>query len=216
MGMKIFLIDIRSESNEEEYKMCSDILMDYFNKYHFDVFILKENKHRVNPSWLKLKCFDYVDDDFILCWDMDLLPKKDCPSIYNSLNFNKINLAVDSSVILKNQKLFIPSFKYNCGLMGIPRVYKNVMDIIFMSNTDSNWPSYEQYHINEFLAKRNFVDVHELDKTWNCLFHLPTISHQYIVSAKSVHFSQPDASIRKELIRKYHELYFKKPPVVPS
>jgi len=209
--MKVFLIDIRNKENEEEYKLCSDILFDYFDKYHFDVFVLKENKHRVKPSWLKLKCFDYIDDDFVLCWDMDLLPKKNCPSIYNSLDFDKINLAVDSSIILRNRGLFVPSFRYNCGLMGIPRKYKDAMDIVFMSYTDSKWPSYEQYHINEFLAKNNYKDVHELDKSWNCLFHLPTVPNQYILSSNVVHFSQP--SMRKESIKQYHDLYFKTPKV---
>jgi len=191
--------------------MCSDILFDYFNKYHFDVFVLRENKFksfRVHPSWLKLKCFDYVDDDFVLCWDMDLLPKAKCPSILGALNFDKINLAVDSCLILKSKPPFIENFRYNCGLMGIPRKYKKAMDDVFFFHTDSQWPSYEQYHVNRFLAKNNFEDVHELDKSWNCLFHLPTVPNQYILSSNMVHFSQ--LSVKKESIKKYHELYFKK------
>lgn len=209
--MKVFLIDIRNENNQEEYQMCSDILMDYFNRNHIDVFVLKENKFDVHPSWLKLRCFDHIEDDFVLCWDLDLLPKRSCPSILNYLDFGKINLAVDSTLILKNQGLFIPEFRYNCGLIGIPRTYKKPLEEIFDTCKNSDWPSWEQYHVNRYLAQNGFADVHELDKSWNCQFHPTSYENQFILSAKSVHFTgvNVDGGNRKELINRYHSLYFK-------
>lgn len=208
--MKVFLIDIRTGANEE-YEFYTDILKDYFKKHKIEYFILKENKHKVHPSWLKLKCFDYIDDDFVLCWDVDLLPKQDTPSIVPALDLNKINLAVDTTLILKNQPKYIPEFKYNCGLFGIPRSYKDKMTEIFEANKESKWPSWEQYHVNKFLAENNYKDVHELDKTWNCQWHLPTYPNQFILSAKAVHFTGPglDRSFKRSLVKKYHGLYFK-------
>ena len=208
--MKVFLIDIRKYNSNQEYDLCLDVLKDYFNKYHIDYFILKENEFNVDPSWLKLKCFDYIEDDFVLCWDVDLLPKKDTSSIVNDLNLGKVNLSIDSTVILKNQPLWMPEFKYNCGLIGIPKSYKKSFENIFDAKRKSDWPSYEQYHVNKFLYP--FDDVHELDKTWNCQWHMPTLGSQYILSAKAVHYTGPMVfgPHRNQLIKNHHELYFKK------
>lgn len=206
--MKVFLIDIRTTPNEG-YDLCLEVLKDYFSKHQIEYFILKENKFDVHPSWLKLKCFDYIEDDFVLCWDVDLLPRKDAPSIIHDLDLGKINLAIDSTVILKNQPLWIPEFKYNCGLIGIPKSYKKPFEEIFEAKGGVGWPSYEQYHVNQFLYP--FADVHELDKTWNCHWHMPTIENQYILSAKSIHYTGPMAfEHRDQLIRNHHKLYFKK------
>ena len=102
--MKVFLINIKSDAISGYYKLCYEVLMDYFNKHKIDVFVLNKNEYGVHPSWLKMKCFDYVDDEFVLCWDMDLLPRKNCPSIVDYLNFDKINLVRDSIFYNRNIK----------------------------------------------------------------------------------------------------------------
>lgn len=210
--MKVFLIDIRDGSADEEYQMCLEVLTDYFNKHHIDFFRLTKNKYSVHPSWLKLKCFDYVDDDFVLCWDLDLLPKKNTPSIVNDLDLDKINLVMDSTLILKNQPKWTEKFKYNCGLIGIPNSYKKQMEEIFETYKDSDWPSYEQYHVNKFLYQNNLADVHELDKGWNCIWHSPAMKNQFILSAKAIHITglNMESAVKKDLINLYHDLYFQK------
>ena len=208
--MKVFLVDIRTTSNDEEYQMGYDVITTYFKNNGIEWISLNENLYGCHPSWLKLTCFNYTDDDFILCWDLDLLPKKNCPSIIRYLDTTKINLAWDSSLILKNRTPFIPEFRYNCGLMGIPISYKKVIDDIFELRKTSSWPSWEQYHINKWLAERNYEDVYELDNSWNCHWHPAAVPNHYILSAKAVHFTglNVDSENRKNLIRYYNRLFF--------
>ena len=226
--MTVFLINIPSSENEDMYRMCQDILIDYFNKYNIKVFTLTENKWNIHPSWLKMKCFDYINDDFVLCWDLDLLPKKNCPSIIPHLDFDKINMVEETGRILgqhsftDGENLKLGQFKYNCGLIGIPLKYKNDIEYIFSTYKDSSWPCWEQYHFNKHLSKNNFKDINELNKSWNCMYHPRHITNSFINSAKSVHItglnvnghvttnSNINGNIRKKLIELYYNLYFSK------
>jgi len=209
--MKVFLIKIPSESDCQTYNQCYEVLMDYFKQHDIEVFILDKNEFGVNPSWLKLKCFNYVDDDFILCWDMDLLPKKNCPSIVNDLNFYKINMVVDT---IFHTNALAPlfganQFRFNCGLMGFPRKYRGLLDKVFLEAETSKLPSYEQYPMNSELAKNEFKDVHEFNKKCNCIFHLPTIPNSFLTSAYTVHYTGIGSdSARKSLVNSHHRLYF--------
>lgn len=207
--MKVFLVNIPTQNTTNYYKLCEEILTDYFHKYNIETFILEKNEFGVNPSWLKLKCFDYVDDDFVLCWDMDLLPRKSSPNILPDLDLNKMNLCVDSIFYTKTTEVPpIPLFRYNCGLIGIPKSYKPMIDEVFSEAKTSQLPSYEQYPMNFRLAKNNFVDVHELDRGWNCIYHLPG-ENSFIKSAKCIHYTgDVIVDVRERLIQDHHKLYF--------
>ena len=209
--MTVFLINIPPNTETHEYKLCYDVLKDYFKKYNIQTFTLDKNEFDVHPSWLKLKCFDYVDDDFILCWDVDLLPKKKCPSITNDLNFDKINAVVDTILHTNSTTpLFDASqFRFNCGLVGIPRKYRGLLDKVFLEAKTSTLPSYEQYPMNSELAKNEFKDVHELDKKWNCIFHLPTTLNSFLITSNVVHYTSIGSNdIRRSLIDSHHKSYF--------
>lgn len=207
--MKVFLINTPTDELKECYSLCSEILCDYFKKHNISAFFLDKNEYGVHPSWLKLKCFDYVQDDFILCWDMDLLPRKNTPNILKELNFSKINLVVDTIFYTKTKPPHTSYHKYNCGLIGLPLKYRHITDKVFLESKTSILPSYEQYPINRELAKYNFKDVYELDKTWNCIFHLPTTPNSFYTSAKLIHytgeFSNKD---RVSLIKGHYHHYF--------
>ena len=209
--MKVFLINIPAKKVEEWYPLSHEILMDYFKSHNIEVFTLDKNEFGVDPSWLKLKCFDYVDDDFVLCWDMDLLPRKGCPSIVPSLDLGKINLAVDSIFYTKviEPPPFAPYHRYNCGLMGLPRSYRPMLDKVFQESKTSKLPSYEQYPMNLELSKNGFEDVHELDNTWNCIFHLPNAATHFNSTSDVIHYTGViGATSRKKLIQLHHRLYF--------
>jgi len=92
--MTIFLINV----NDCEYAKYSIPLIKKLCEFNnINLFILDkdldQNIYKKHPSWLKLFCHDLVDDDFILCWDLDLVPVK----LYqiDFLNINKINLSYD-------------------------------------------------------------------------------------------------------------------------
>ena len=205
--MTVFFIDI----NSGMLSRGLNVLIDYCKKYKLKYFILKENVFNVHPSWLKLKAFDYVDDDFILCWDTDLLPHKTTENVYPLLDTNKLNLVEDSSIYLKtiNDKRVESYFKYNCGFIGIPNKYKNLLNEVFNESTSSDLPSYEQYHINKKI-KENNINVHVLPKEWNTLFHLPSVENSFIQKSKLIHYtnSQINAEHRNNLIEKHYQKYF--------
>ena len=85
-----------------ELDNCLKVIQDYFEKNNIKSFVLKEKIYDLHPSWYKLKAFDYIDDDFILSWDLDLLPKKNASNIIPLLNIDKINMVKDTSVLLNN------------------------------------------------------------------------------------------------------------------
>lgn len=205
--MTVFFIDI----NGGILKKGLEVLIDYCNNYNLNYFVLKENFFNVHPSWLKLRAFDYVNDDFVLCWDSDLLPHRSTENILSKLDKNKINLVEDSSLTLNsvNDQRVTSYFKYNCGLIGMPKQYKSFFEKIYSENITSDLPSYEQYHVNRSIKDLN-IEVNVLPKEWNTLFHLPTEKNSFIQKSKLIHYtnSHIGQEYRKKLIEKHHQKYF--------
>lgn len=206
--MKVFLINIPTPEMEESYGQCYEVLEDYFKRHNIDTFVLRNNDFGVDPSWLKLKCFDYVQDDFIICWDMDLLPRKSTENVSNYMDHVKINLVRDTNLITGAVAPHpaAPYFRYNCGLIGIPRIYRPMLEKVFLEAKTSTLPSYEQYPLNHELSKNGFADVHELDKTWNCIFHLPG-PQSFMSQAKLIHYTGLDRKTREMLISRHRTAY---------
>jgi len=212
--MTVFLVDI---DNNEINKLCLNVLCDYFKKHKIKYFVLTDRIYDRSPVWYKLRCFDHINDDFVLCWDLDLLPKKNSDSICNYLDFNKINLAVDTSVDLPVSPLTVLEFfRYNCGLMGIPRAYKAVCEQLFQEPGNRTSPLYERLKpgephdqdiINEYLYNRNFSDVHEIDSRWNTLYYLQH-NVESILKAKAIHYTSHFIKDKLPLIQKHFKSYF--------
>ena len=85
--MTIFLINIGNTVYDKYTLPLIEKLCDFNN---INLFILEQNISQniygLHPSWLKLFCHRLVNDDFILCWDLDLVPTK----LYNlEKMFNK-------------------------------------------------------------------------------------------------------------------------------
>lgn len=122
---------------------------------------VKENYYNLHPAWIKLLLHELYEDDFIISWDLDLVPCKmyDLKSYFDT---SKLNLAYDGTFIYDNHSFINGKFKYNTGLIGIPKIYskafKNIYDI---SGKDPTYPSYEQYYINDWIYD-NKVPVNRL------------------------------------------------------
>lgn len=165
--MTIFIINLGCQ-----YAKHSIPIMEKFCKHNnINLFILdhdiEQNIHNKHPSWLKLFCHDLVDDDFILCWDLDLLPKKKYKLDF--LDISKINLAYDSCH-LKENFVFNGKFKYNCGLIGIPKSYSDFFkNIYFAHAANSYYPSYEQYHVNDLIYDSK-IQINVIDNKYNYLY----------------------------------------------
>ena len=201
----VFVINI-IQNDVVMHNRCQTILSDYFTKHKIKVRFLTRNDYSVHPSWLKLKCFDYIEDDFVLCWDLDLLPKRNSPSIEPLLNINKINLALDSCIV--NRVNTLQSNKYNCGLIGIPKTYKPLIEQIFDSTSDKMSAPWEQAPINEAVAKNNFIDVHELDENWNKLYYCNGLLKCCSEGIKAIHYADLDPESRHASVALHYKQYF--------
>jgi hypothetical protein len=206
--MTIFVIDINSGYGEYSIPLIK-MLCD-FNS--IDLYVLKndipENIYQKHPSWLKLFCHDLVDDEFIICWDLDLLPIK--PFKLNKLfDLEKINAGYDWSLYddskgdFTNQG-FNHKFRYNCGLIGIPKNYSNFFKSIYDLSLNSNYPSYEQYHVNDKIFDTN-QDINVLNPKINYFLRFENLGDDVL----SVHYTWKIKSNehRKELIKLHYQTY---------
>ena len=203
--MTVFVIDINTE-----YSKYSIPIIDKFCKYNeFNLFVLdkniEHNIHNQHPSWLKLFSHKLVDDDFILCWDLDLLPTKrfklDC------LDYSKINLCHDSGFINENFT-FNGKFKYNCGLIGVPKTYASFFESIYFEKAqNSQYPSYEQYHVNDKIFD-NKIDVNLLPHEYNYLYD----GFKVPETVKNIHYTYKINSNehRVELIKEHYNNFYEK------
>lgn len=168
--MTVFVINI----GDLEYGKYSIPLIKKLCDYNnINLFVLenniKENIYNHHPSWLKLFCHDLIEDDFIISWDLDLVPLKlyDLKCIFDT---NMLNLSYDTGVLYK-MSFFNEKFKYNCGLMGIPSSFKESLHHIYSTNgINPRYPSYEQYYINDYIYDNN-ICVNEIDNKYNTLYN---------------------------------------------
>lgn len=167
--MTIFVINV----GDVEYSRYSIPLIQQLADYNnIPLFVLEhnisQNIYNAHPSWLKLFCHDLIADDFIISWDLDLVPTR-LYKLDNLFNLNAINMTYDSSYI-KHNHIFNGKFKYNCGLIGIPQRYSEFFKTIYYTNSmNSVYPSYEQYHVNDKIYDNNEY-VHVLDTKLNTMY----------------------------------------------
>ena len=171
---------------------------------------INENYKQLHPSWLKLLCHDIIDDDFIVCWDLDLLP---C-NLYDIKPFfdlTKINLAFDTGNYF-GKSYFNEKFKYNCGLIGIPKseswFFKSIYHD-FIPEMSPNYPSFEQYHVNDRLFDEEKL-VNELPLEMNYLFNRYNLESSLSNPVLNVHYTSwhlQSESERIELIKTHHALF---------
>lgn len=173
----IMVLDI---GNVHYSEFAKPIISDYAKKHGYRLEFITKIPDSIpiidgaHPSWYKLLCHRIIDADFILCWDLDLLPVKNAPAIHKHIKSGVLNLAADSTIILgKNGKF--ENFRYNCGLIGVPRHESGFLNSVFVANVPGNLPSYEQYYVNDAICNSHKI-VHELPPMFNAMY--PPETHQ--------------------------------------
>lgn len=162
---------------------------------------IEQNTYHTHPSWLKLFCHDLVSDDFIITWDLDLVPTRPY-ELKHLFNTNNINMAYDGSFIKENHT-FNGKFKYNCGLIGIPRHYASFFRDVYDNCPTSTYPSCEQYHINDKIYDTN-QNITVLDTQLNHMY-----DGQIDPASMNIHYTwkiQNNAH-RDELIEQHYNLF---------
>lgn len=192
------------------------VLRDYFehNKYSVHVVEASEgrNPHKLHPSWLKTVAHRFVDDDFILCWDLDLLPVSRRASLANVFS-GSINMATDTALYFTSQRV-VPEFAYNGGLLGIPRhEFAAFEDLYNRVGPVSKLASWEQYPVNQMLWGRKGA-VHRLP--WQLNFSPAHVPYQSALAelqplAHCVHYNFIGKDNRVPLVAEHRVRYFEDP-----
>lgn len=191
-----------------------EVLRDYFNKHGLMYTIVtdlgKFNVKNAHPSWMKLLAHDmFPGNDFILNWDLDLLPIKSAHSIEAVLDKSKLNLAMDSSLIA-GYPGYCASFKYNGGLLGIPAALAEWCKSIYMAKAPGTAPSYEQYYLNDAIAAGH-IQVNRLPDEVNTLYPRNTAGNTLWRAAEMKHytFGVMDQHDKLRMIEEHKNDYFK-------
>lgn len=163
---------------------------------------IPQNIYNLHPSWLKVFSHDICSSDFVISWDCDLVPVNlyDMKSVFD---INKYNLAKDA-IYLRTGNFFNHKFKYNCGLIGIPRAEsENLKSIYLTKGKDSIYPSWEQYHINDYIYD-NSLPVYELDTKYNWMER-----DQLPDGVRNIHYNLNVNSIheRNALVKEHFQKY---------
>jgi hypothetical protein len=203
--MTVFVINIGTNIYDEYSLPLIKKLCEFNN---VNLFILDknicQNIYNLHPSWLKLFCFDLIDDDFIINWDLDLVPHE----LYyfkDYFDVNKLNLAYDTAFIREDFN-FNGKFKYNCGLIGMPKRYSDDMKNIYLNlGKNSFYPSYEQYHVNDYIFDKK-IDVNLIDSKLNTHFEG---DESLINDNLNTHYTWriKNQEHRIQLIKRHHEKY---------
>jgi hypothetical protein len=149
--------------------MCLEVIRKYFERHNHELIVITERpkvdaKHN---SWLWLLGHKlYPGYNYLLCWNLDILPQLFDVDIFDYLDMNRIAACVEF-----NGLSTFPYYRYNCGLVGMPQKYQAFFEGCFnkWGNNPKNWPSWEQYYVNMELGEQA-IDVQEIPRKFNTFY----------------------------------------------
>lgn len=168
----------------------------------------------VHPSWYKLMIHRHLEwkYDYCLCWDVDLLPtnKHSVSDIIKEIDTEKFYGCIDTMVALSNQQSdfieisgIVSKFRWNCGLFGIPKSQALALETIYHTHNRSHKPSYEQYHVADYLYENRELVVNGNPMN-NVLVQAVATSNTnhtlHFALANCLHYSISDPSVRSNMI----------------
>lgn len=182
------------------------VLTHYFKKHEIPCVFIEEAPKGIDvreshPSWWKLLAHRILPGyDFILCWDLDLLPSRPDTKVIDDFDMDKLCMAWDSCAKHYPQDRFRESFKYNGGLLGIPKGLSWFTERVFDESAPGTFPSYEQYYLNDSIDAMG-IAVHVLPEDINVLFAFPEFE-----TARLKHYTYHRRA--KDYIEVHREEYF--------
>jgi len=190
-----------------DYKAdAMEILRHYFTLHSIPHTFIEQipailNVRGSHPSWWKLLAHSILPGyDYIICWDLDLLPKSPHVEVMKDFDMTSLCFAWDSHAKAYPNDKFLPSFKYNGGIIGIPSSFAEFTTNVFRSYAPGTYPSCEQYYLNEELQQQS-IPVHELPADINVLYSFPEFE-----SARLQHYTYKDGA--KQQIHPHYLRYF--------
>jgi hypothetical protein len=205
------LISVLAIGNPEYKNDSIDVLKDYFERnslrYNFIENTPQIEVKGSHPSWWKLICHRiYKNEDYILNWDLDLLPTNKNTKFHEFTNLNKIAMSWDVQARYFPNDRFNNNFRYNGGLIGIPKSLSQFTENVFDTFAPGTRPSYEQYYLNDEIVKNN-IDILEFPDDANFLYrdNTPELLQKFY-NARFKHYSCRN---REKLISAHRENYFR-------
>ena len=180
------------------------VLEDYFKFNGIPYYFVTEkpsfDTKDAHPSWWKLKVHSmFPVYDFIITWDLDLLPRSRDVKVIHEFDMTKLCMVRDSSVP-DTENGYSPC-KYNGGLIGIPKTFQAFMENIFDRCAPGGFnDGWEQGHLNQAIYECN-IQLYELPRKLNGLY-----STQYFQDALLQHYTHGDNA--KYKISEHHTMYF--------
>lgn len=153
------------------------VLTHYFSSQNVEHHFIEDSRgidvKGSHPSWWKLLAHKILPGyDYIICWDLDLLPRNKDVLCLHEFNPNNLCLAWDSHAKHNPNDKFVPEFKYNGGLIGYPTSARLFLEDVFEKHAPGTYPSYEQYYLNEEIANVCYP-IQELPADMNVLCSFP-------------------------------------------
>lgn len=190
------------------------VIRDYLNRWDIRFFEVNQiegvNHKHAHPSWVKLLMHQVLatNMEFILNWDLDLLPVKGASDIREHLDPHHFNMAIDSS-LLAGFPGYNANFLYNGGLMGIPAEMASWCQHLYQKHAPGTYPSYEQYYLNDAIKHDN-IPVHRIPPKFNTLYPRNSAGNALwrVAEFKHYTFGVMDANDKKRLMEEHARDYF--------
>ena len=188
------------------------LFKDYFAHHEIEYHIITKPptpiiEKNVHPSWTKLFPHRLLPGyDYIIVWDLDLLPRNRSVKVIKDFNMEKLSLAWDSNAKIHSIAtegkgyLYFPSFRYNTGLIGVPSSSQEFLDSVFIKYAPGILPSFEQYYFNEEVVQQN-IEICELSDDLNMMYGKPGFS-----TARLQHYTGEPHT--KSYVKSHVEKYF--------
>ncbi len=172
LSPKDILFFVISIDDVDYAKYTLPFINKYCTKYGYRIHVLDKGLSPIPPAWYKLLCHRLCESPFIICCDLDIFIAPFAPPIHEVMDQHTINLCLDGSFYKAKINLTSPYkfYKYNSGLMGIPKKMQNFIEAIYdeSSMAYANTDCWEQGFLNQGLITRN-IPIRQLPIEWNCM-----------------------------------------------
>jgi hypothetical protein len=183
------------------------VLYDYFKRHsvRFEVVTRAWSDKPAHPSWYKTLAHSMYDEEFIIIWDLDLLPVTQQVK-FPPFDYDKFNIAVDTFVVY-NPGTANSAFGLNCGLMGIPKQYGLPLANLFELHWHSSVPLFEQPHVNQWINDSK-IPISTIPSRYNVLMPMLGQNPRPWLKAELRHYTYGVCADKAELIRRHNVRYF--------
>ncbi len=150
-------------------------IRDYCRTHRYRLHWLMEHpewaKDR-SPSWCKLLAHRFVNSDFILVMDLDIVPVPGAPPILPELDPSCLNAVTVRNTWRRRRALKKYgmdaglNYRYNTGLLGVPRSAAPALERLYHASDPKATVGYEQEYFNRWVWADG-VPVRRLEVAWN-------------------------------------------------